>query len=184
MSALRKALFFPTILYNIVADSITSRTWYNRIDRHLVLGAIPFRSVLEDLAPTEKIKGMISMNEDFELNPRWYPTSSELQQLGIEFLRLPVSDYTGTPTREQILQGLHFIDQVIKRDSEASIYIHCKAGRSRSAYLAAAYLMAKQQKKADEVISFLKEKRPQIWIGSQQTKSLEEYYEEAVAQPK
>lgn len=181
MSAIRKAFFFPTILYNIVADTITSRSWYNRIDNHIVLGALPFRNILENLAPTEKIKGIISMNEDFELNPRWYPTEEEYKKLGIDFLRLPVDDYVGTPTPDQILTGLQFIDRVIKKDNDASVYIHCKAGRSRSAFIAAAYLVAKQQKKVDEAIDFLKVKRPQVWIGQKQTKSLEDYFQESLA---
>lgn len=120
------------------------------------------------------------MNEDFELNPRWYPTEEEYQQLGIEFLRLPVGDYTGIPTEEQIVEGLQFIDKVIKKEHGASVYIHCKAGRSRSAFLAAAYLISKDRKKVHEAIELLKLKRPQVWIGRKQTKSLEGYYENSV----
>lgn len=99
--------------------------------------------------------------------------------MGIEFLNLPVDDYVGLPTTEQITTGLKFIDRIIK-ETQGSVYIHCKAGRSRSAYLAAAYLIAKEQKKVDDAVDFLKSKRPQVWIGTRGVKSLEEYYLEAV----
>ena len=91
MSAIRKAFFFPTILYNVTMDAVRSRQWFNRIDQNVVLGAMPFRgSSLETLVKAENIKGIISMNEEFELNPYWYATEAELKALDVEFLNLPV----------------------------------------------------------------------------------------------
>ncbi|OQV23821.1 putative Phosphatidylglycerophosphatase and protein-tyrosine phosphatase 1 [Hypsibius exemplaris] len=183
MSAIRKAFFFPTIFYNVVMDTVRSRNWFNRIDKHVVLGAMPFRSGLESLVSSENIKGIISMNEEFELNPRWYATKEELKKIGVEFLNLPVDDYVGLPTSEQIASGLHFIEHIIQ-DRQGSVYIHCKAGRSRSAYLAAAYLIAREEKKVEEVVAQLKSKRPQVWIGAREVRSLEDYYTKAIGKGK
>ena len=101
-----------------------------------------------------------------------------MAKLDLEFLNLPVDDYIGLPTSEQIASGLQFINHIIK-DKHASVYVHCKAGRSRSAYLVAAYLIAKEGRNVEEVIEHLKAKRPQVWIGSKGVESLENYHKEA-----
>lgn len=122
------------------------------------------------------------MNEEFELNPKWYATPAEMARLDLEFLNLPVDDYVGLPSSQQIATGLDFIRHVIN-DKQGSVYVHCKAGRSRSAYLVAAYLIAKEGGKVEDVIEHLKSKRPQIWIGPKGVRSLEDYYKEAVERP-
>lgn len=38
---LARLCFFPTLCFNVIASKFTSRTWYNRIDDNVVLGAIP-----------------------------------------------------------------------------------------------------------------------------------------------
>ena len=90
-----------------------------------------------------------------------------------------MNDYVGLPTVEQIDAGLRFIDHIAE-DRHGSVYIHCKAGRSRSAFLAAAYLISKEQKNVNDVVDFLKIQRPQVWIGSKGVKSLEDHYEEVM----
>lgn len=40
-----RATFYPTLFYNVVMEKITARRWYDRIDEHTILGALPFRSM-------------------------------------------------------------------------------------------------------------------------------------------
>lgn len=44
---LARASFYPTLLYNVMMERISSRTWYSRIDETVILGALPFRSITE-----------------------------------------------------------------------------------------------------------------------------------------
>lgn len=37
--------FYPTLLYNVIMEKITSRNWYDRIDDNVILGALPFRGM-------------------------------------------------------------------------------------------------------------------------------------------
>lgn len=48
--------FYPTLFYNVFMEKVTSRRWYDRIDEHTILGALPFRS----MAPEVKIPFEIS----------------------------------------------------------------------------------------------------------------------------
>lgn len=102
--ALRKVFFFPSLLYNLAGEKLTSRKWYNRLDEHVILGALPFRSVFATLLEEENLQGVISFNEKYELNKLWYPTAQEYYNAGVEFLQLPVKDFIGVPSREQIVK--------------------------------------------------------------------------------
>lgn len=37
--------FYPTLIYNVFMEKVTSRRWYDRIDEHVLLGALPFRGM-------------------------------------------------------------------------------------------------------------------------------------------
>ena len=41
-----RILFYPTLLWNIITVGISrKRSWYDRIDRNVVLGALPLRVI-------------------------------------------------------------------------------------------------------------------------------------------
>lgn len=63
----------------------------------------------------------------------------EWQAAGVEQLRLSTVDLTGVPSLENLHRGVEFA--LKHRELGNSVYVHCKAGRSRSATLAAAYLI-------------------------------------------
>lgn len=57
----------------------------------------------------------------------------------MEQLRLSTVDMTGVPTLANLQKGVQF---TIRHQSLGhSVYVHCKAGRSRSATMVAAYLI-------------------------------------------
>lgn len=59
--------------------------------------------------------------------------------MGVEQLRLSTVDLTGIPSLENLREGVKFVQK--HRDSGNSVYVHCKAGRFRSATMVAAYLI-------------------------------------------
>lgn len=63
----------------------------------------------------------------------------EWEAMGVEQLRLGTVDLTGVPTLENLHKGVEFILRHRARGN--SVYVHCKAGRSRSATMVAAYLI-------------------------------------------
>lgn len=115
------------------------------------------------LIQEENVKGVISMNEDYEL---WLANDKEVQQnhsllitlltiallqkwnhCGVEFLQLPTTDIFETPCQTKLKEGVKFIYKYIPRSTiipekgHPTVYVHCKAGRTRSATLVGCYLM-------------------------------------------
>ena len=44
MGACSKFLFYPTLMWNVFMKNVSSRRWYDRIDKVVIVGALPFRS--------------------------------------------------------------------------------------------------------------------------------------------
>lgn len=38
-----RATFLPTLAYNVFMEKVSVRNWWDRIDKNVVLGALPFR---------------------------------------------------------------------------------------------------------------------------------------------
>mgnify|MGYP006952295240 CR=1 FL=1 len=40
-----RVTFYPSLLYNIFMERFTDRRWYDRIDETVILGALPFQKM-------------------------------------------------------------------------------------------------------------------------------------------
>lgn len=49
VSMFARVTFYPTLFYNIFMERVSSRRWYDRIDDHMILGALPFRTMSEEV---------------------------------------------------------------------------------------------------------------------------------------
>ncbi|XP_022322285.2 phosphatidylglycerophosphatase and protein-tyrosine phosphatase 1-like isoform X1 [Crassostrea virginica] len=174
MSLITKVLFYPTLGYNILMTYVTNRRWYDRIDETVVLGALPLRSWNKILVEEEKIRGIVTLNEDFETEGITNSTE-EWKSLGVEQLKLPTPDFVASPSQEFINQGVSFI--LKHRQQQHSVYVHCKAGRTRSATIVACYLMKVNNWNPQEAVAFVESKRPHIWLREKQLDSINIYYD-------
>ncbi|XP_036366973.1 phosphatidylglycerophosphatase and protein-tyrosine phosphatase 1-like isoform X3 [Octopus sinensis] len=73
----------------------------------------------------------------------WCQHGKEWKDLGVGFLQVEVEDFIGTPSLWQVTQALAFISYY--QQLGQCVYVHCKAGRTRSAIIVACYLMMKNQ---------------------------------------
>ena len=118
---------------------------------------------------------MCIRDRDYELRifsnqgPEW-------EKLGVEFLQLPTTDIFEAPSNEKLKRGVDFIYKISKEHPSSSIYIHCKAGRTRSATLVGCYLIQQYGMTPEEAVNLIKEKRPHIWLGTKQWEAIRNYY--------
>lgn len=66
----------------------------------------------------------------------------------MQFLQLSTTDIFETPCQEKLKRGVNFINkfrslqsQSQEHENSSTVYVHCKAGRTRSATLVGCYLM-------------------------------------------
>ncbi|XP_035216041.1 phosphatidylglycerophosphatase and protein-tyrosine phosphatase 1-like [Stegodyphus dumicola] len=173
-----RASFYPTLMYNVVMEKLTSRRWYDRIDENVILGALPFRSITEKLIEEENVRGVISMNEDFELQ-RWVTTEEEWKRRGVKFLQLHTQDIFHAPSQEKLARGVQFINEFVGTGS--SVYVHCKAGRTRSATLVGCYLMKRHNWTPAQAVELMRNRRPHILLGRKQLDALDIFHKNNVA---
>lgn len=174
MSLFSKIAFYPTLVYNIVMTQVTSRQWFNRIDETVILGALPLKQVTKWLIEEENVRGVVSLTEDFETKSL-VNSEEEWRKLGVEQLKLQTVDYTGTPTQENIQKAIDFIE--VYRDRQESVYVHCKAGRTRSTTVVACYLIHRHGWTPEEAVEFIKSKRSHIWLRDKQLDSIKQFYD-------
>ena len=112
MTVVCSSIQSPSTRYNVWMEKVSSRRWFDRIDETVILGAIPFRSDLPKLAEN-KVKRVITLNEDFELRfSRWWTVQpEEWAVIGIRHLHLRVVDLVAAPSVEQTRQGVQFIQE-------------------------------------------------------------------------
>jgi atypical dual specificity phosphatase len=121
---LARAAFSPTLVYNVLLGrAFKVRRWWDYVDDRLILGALPFRTDAQRLKSLG-VTGVVNMCEEYA-----GPTV-EYGKLQIEQLHLPTTDYHH-PQLEYVELGAEFIER--HTASGGCVYVHCKAGRARSA---------------------------------------------------
>ncbi len=128
-----RLLFVPTLLWNLLlARLLRRRRWWDRVDEHLVLGGLPFPGTADELA-REGVRAVVNTCLEYGGPVRRYAAH------GIEQLRVPTLDFT-PPSLEHVRAAVAFIERHVARGE--SVYVHCKAGRGRSATVALCWLVA------------------------------------------
>ncbi|VDP12188.1 unnamed protein product [Onchocerca flexuosa] len=169
-------LLYPTLGFNLLRNYLqpVKWAWYNRIDDSIVLGALPFRSMLKELIEKENIGAVICCTQEYEMQAVWKAMDEkEWRKGGIEFYALPMTDFIGTTSRSSIDKAVKFVDEIAQRGK--SVYVHCKAGRTRSAMFVTCYLMRKNNWYPNVAFEFIKVKRPQVVLGNAQWRTVNEY---------
>ncbi|XP_047112249.1 phosphatidylglycerophosphatase and protein-tyrosine phosphatase 1 [Schistocerca piceifrons] len=169
--------FYPTLLYNVAMEKCTKRRWYDRIDETVILGALPFKWLTTKLVEEENVKGVVSMNEDYELRIL-SNNNKDWERLGIRFLQLSTTDIFEAPCQGKLSRGVEFIEEV--KQSGGSVYVHCKAGRTRSATLVGCYLTMKNKWTPEDAVKHMKRKRPHILLHTKQWDALKMYHKNNV----
>jgi atypical dual specificity phosphatase len=119
-----RMLYWPTLSYNyLLARIFKVRSWWDHVDKQVILGARPFRRDAKRLREAG-VTGVVNMCEEY------FGPMREYERLGIEQLHLPTIDFTH-PLEEHVEKGAAFIEKHVSQGG--TVYVHCKAGRARSA---------------------------------------------------
>ncbi|KAJ6695977.1 DUAL SPECIFICITY PROTEIN PHOSPHATASE DSP8-RELATED [Salix koriyanagi] len=145
-----RALFYPTLLYNVVRNKVQAEfRWWDRVHEFILLGAVPFPSDVPCLKGLG-VGGVITLNEPYE---------------------------TLVPTSLYHAYGINHLPSFMKMyHQDKTTYVHCKAGRGRSTTIVICYLVHHMQMTPDAAYNYVRSIRPRVLLASAQWQAVQEYY--------
>ena len=159
-------LFYPSLAWNMLLGRVLRiRHWWDPIDDQVILGARPFPRDVARLAQLG-VTAVVNTCEEYQGPTRQYELNN------IEQLWIPTIDFT-SPSFESICQGVRFIQQ--QAAGGGTVYVHCKAGRGRSATIALCWLMAAHGMTVEQAQQRLLECRPHILRGLPQRAAVQQF---------
>ncbi|XVE74090.1 hypothetical protein DITRI_Ditri11bG0171400 [Diplodiscus trichospermus] len=165
-----RALFYPTLLYNVLRSKIQSEfRWWLRVDEFILLGAVPFPAdvpLLKDLG----VSGVVTLNEPYET---LVPTSL-YHAPNFDHLVIPTRDYLFAPSFADICQAVNFIHE--KASIGKTTYVHCKAGRGCSTTIVLCYLVEHRHMTPDAAYEYVRSIRPRVLLAPAQQQAVQDYY--------
>ena len=168
MRLLARSVFVPTMLWNIlVARWLGWCHWWDAIDEHVWLGAAPFARDVPHLRDAG-VRAVINLCEEYRGPVKAY------EHAGIQQLRIPLVDYT-SPDLSQVDECVAFMDRYVSQGD--IVYVHCKAGRGRSATVVLCWLMASHGMTPEDAAALLLSKRPQILRHLSQRRVVQEFWQ-------
>lgn len=148
-----RLLFYPTLLWNLLLSRILGLShWWDRVDAHVVLGALPFARDVPRLRAAG-ITGVVNACLEYAGPIEAY------ERAGIEQCHIPTLDYS-PPSSADVARALAFMREVIAKGDD--VYVHCKAGRGRSATVVMCYLIADRGMSPEEAQRHLVALRPHV----------------------
>lgn len=121
----------------------------------------------------------------FTLNEQWECKTSGLTEIvkdnNVIQFNYPTKDYS-SPSLTDLLTGIQDLESRDQLGVQA-VFVHCKAGRGRSATMIAAYLMHLLYKTGnfvdiDQVEKYLVSLRPQVRLSNLQKETLNQFHQE------
>lgn len=145
--------FYPTLFWNCLLGRVLHRrNWWDPIDQAVLLGGYPFKGDAQRLHALG-VRAVVNTCAEYA------GPESEYRRLGIEQLRIPTVDFTH-PKLPDVRRAVDFVEEHVKRGEK--VYIHCKAGRARSATVAICWLIRHRGMSPAEAQSHLLASRPHV----------------------
>ncbi|BDA48928.1 probable phosphatidylglycerophosphatase and protein-tyrosine phosphatase at N-terminal half [Coccomyxa sp. Obi] len=161
---------YPSILYNLARNRLQDNWhWWDKITEHVILGALPFASMLETFQD-KGVRAVVTLNEDFEV----FISSEQYKENGINHLHIPTVDYLYAPPLKDLHRGVQFIAE--QAAAGEVTYVHCKAGRGRSTTLVICYLVREMHMSPQDAYAFVRQKRPQVCLADGQWNAVREFH--------
>lgn len=148
-----RSVFYPTLAWNFaLARILRVRNWWDRIDPHVIVGAYPFARDVPAMH-AEGVRAVVNTCEEYA-GPQ-----SQYAKYGIEQLHIPTTDFTH-PKLDDVSRAVEFVQRHVEVGD--TVYIHCKAGRARSATIALCWLMKYRGMTMQQGQAKLLESRPHV----------------------
>ena len=148
-----QTVFYPTLWWNMLLGRVIRiRNWWDPVCDDVFLGAYPFA---KDVGPLSElgVGAVVNTCEEYA------GPVSEYKRFGILQCRIPTTDFTH-PKLEDIEKAVDFMESEIANGNK--VYVHCKAGRARSATVVACWLIKSKRVTATQAQQLMQTSRAHI----------------------
>jgi atypical dual specificity phosphatase len=152
---------YPTVAYMMVA----SPRWWSEITPLLLLGKIPLETHLDKLVGTEKVKGVITLTENWET----FVTKEQWKKRGVDNLHIQTLDRSPV-TISDLSVCVEFLRLHCGKGQKC--FVHCKHGRGRSGMVVVAFLMVGHNMTYSEAVSYIQERHSELNLNKSQTNTV------------
>lgn len=171
-----KFLFYiGSLVYNVARQF----TWWNEVSfvetEKFYLGALPLIvgsrndcDILSELG----VKAVLSLVESFEIYSKGVVSPDEWKNKRIIQLHISTPDFKPL-TMDNINLGVEFLRWNVKHSR--SVYVHCKAGKARSALILICYLIKVHDLTVVQALNHILKRRPQIHLDEGKLKNAKQY---------
>jgi protein-tyrosine phosphatase len=125
----------------------------------LTIGAYPVDIADVEVLSSLSITQVLNLTQDTEYAPgKHEPVRAALEAAGIEEWRMELVDHGDLPPdalEEAVIAVLGWLEQ-----TNGSVYVHCRAGRQRSAAIAAGVVAIREGVTINEALAFVKRRKP------------------------
>lgn len=154
----------------------TQAEWYSEIVPGLWLGGLPLNEKhhLTELCQMG-INTIISLTESFEKQRGWAWTPVDDSQWltnGVQVTNVEAVDFEPL-TEDNLAAAVTALREAMRR--ERRVYVHCKAGRGRSASVVIAYMMLEHGLSFAKAHDHVRLRRPSINVNAYQRAAVIEY---------
>ncbi|NGX40873.1 MAG: hypothetical protein KR126chlam4_00704 [Candidatus Anoxychlamydiales bacterium] len=144
--------------------------WFNQITKNIFLGAVPLKNLNHEKIFIEKnITSILSIIEEKETTKKTIFTTpinlSYWKKNNFSHLHISIKDRYPI-SKDKLQKAADFIQREVLNNKK--IYVHCTAGRSRSAMAIIAYLLKYKKMDLKEAFRFMKSKRRVLFINYSQ----------------
>ena len=169
----KKKAYQISLLYNRVKhDAVWAKIpWWNEITERVFLGALPLRKHISDFKSLG-IDSIVTMVEPFEQEDSLVGRPVRLEHYisnGIKNKSFPSPDFRPISLKTLYEATLFLNDSV---SAGGGAYVHCKAGRGRSAAVIMAYLLLFCGYSYDDAENLILSRRPHVDLANKKNNIL------------
>ncbi|MBA3722144.1 MAG: dual specificity protein phosphatase family protein [Parachlamydiaceae bacterium] len=181
-------LYHGSLIFSLFKTAMfpISQVWWNTIlEGKIILGAIPLKNKGHDDSISKQAHSVLTLLENFEIySPSLFSvpvTHHDWHIKKITQKHIVTEDFEAVPLGA-IIEGVAFLREQILQNK--TVYVHCKAGRGRSATIVVSYILkycneifpSNEKCSVEKAIAFVRQQRPVINLNSRQRKAIEDYY--------
>lgn len=153
----------------------------------LFLGVLPVKNKWTGYSDADvllkmNIRAVVCLTEGFENNMDGYIlkaiTREEWESKGVAFKQLESPDHCGID-QKTIYEAVAFLDEQLQK-GDGDVYVHCKAGKSRSAAIVYCLLRKKFPRffpTHESTVEYLQKYRSQVWFEEQKVHDILHFIE-------